>query len=225
MTAPEAFTILISNGFSMSYFSIDGMSNSVQSTVMDLQQTLEDSFERILRARGKPAVLLCDRGLMDGSAYMKAEDWDAFLKERDISSAELREGRYNAIFHLVTAAEGAERFYSLENNAARTETAEEARALDAQTRNAWIGHPKLFVIDNSTDFEGKLRKLVSTTAQLVGLPSTSKGVTVKYLLTSEPALSSFPKDIKRHIFEVEKVRSGDGLSVGFKIQYLPRVNF
>ncbi len=34
----------------------------------------------------------------------------------------LREGRYDAVFHLVTAAQGAERFYTLENNEARSET-------------------------------------------------------------------------------------------------------
>jgi hypothetical protein len=42
----------------------------VQDTVMDMQIGLEDGFERVLRTRGRPGVLLCDRGLMDGSAYM-----------------------------------------------------------------------------------------------------------------------------------------------------------
>jgi hypothetical protein len=32
-----------------------------------------------------------------------------------------REARYDAVLHLVTAASGAEAFYSLGNNAARTE--------------------------------------------------------------------------------------------------------
>ena len=46
------------------------MSDIVQDTVMDMQIGLEDGFERVLRARGRPGILLCDRGLMDGSAYM-----------------------------------------------------------------------------------------------------------------------------------------------------------
>ena len=37
----------------------------------------------------------------------------------------MREGRYDAVFHLVTAAQGAERFYTLENNQARSETPEQ----------------------------------------------------------------------------------------------------
>lgn len=204
-TVPEAFTILASNGFSMDYFAVHGMPNCVQNTVMDMQMALEDSFERVLRAKGRPAILLCDRGLMDGSAYMSAEDWENFLQKRNINSADIREGRYNAVFHLVTAAEGAERFYTLDNNDARTETPEEARRVDHLSRTAWLGHPKHFVIDNKTDFEGKMNKLVNIASRLVGLPSTSKSVTIKYLLKEEPVLNSFPDDVQYSVFEVEKV--------------------
>ena len=205
ITAPEAFTILASNGFRMDYFAVDGMPNCVQNSVMDMQMSLEDSFERVLRAKGRPGVLLCDRGLCDGSAYMSQEGWDEFLKRRGVTSAEIREGRYNAVFHLVTAAEGAEKYYTLDNNDARTETPDQARALDKLTRAAWVGHPKLFVVDNTTDFEGKLNKLVSITSELVGLPITNKQITVKYLLKNIPDVARFPKELKYHMFEVEKV--------------------
>lgn len=108
--------------------------------ITDLFITSQYSFERVLRARGKPGVLLCDRGLMDGSAYMSQEAWDRLLKKRDVQCvSELREGRYNAVYHLVTAAEGAEKFYTLENNAVRTESPELARNLDNMTRTAWVG--------------------------------------------------------------------------------------
>mmetsp|Transcript_25260 Transcript_25260/g.37796 ORF Transcript_25260/g.37796 Transcript_25260/m.37796 type:complete len:441 (-) Transcript_25260:221-1543(-) len=223
-TVPEAFTILASNGFSMDYFSIQGMPTCVQHTVMDMQMSLEDSFERVLRARGRPAVLLCDRGLMDGSAYMSSDDWDDFLNQRGINSADIREGRYNAVFHLVTAAEGAERFYTLENNAARHETPDEARKVDHLSRAAWVGHPKHFVIDNTTDFEGKMNKLVSIASRLVGLPTTSKSLTLKYLLKEQPNFELFPEDVKYSLFEVEKVYLYDvaqenGTNQNYKEEY------
>ena len=41
-----------------------------------------------------------------------------------MSTVNLRENRYNAVLHLVTAADGAEEFYSKANNAARFENAE-----------------------------------------------------------------------------------------------------
>jgi predicted ATPase len=205
ITVPEAFTILASNGFDMSYFAVEGMPFCVQSSVMDMQMALEDSFERVLRAKGKPGVLLCDRGLCDGSAYMTSDEWEKFLMRRGVTLAEIREGRYNAVFHLVTAAEGAEEFYTLENNDVRTETPEQARAVDVKTRGAWVGHPKLIVIDNQTDFEGKLNKLVNIASELVGLPLTSKQVTTKYVLKEIPNVNEFPKDVQYHLFQVEKV--------------------
>jgi hypothetical protein len=54
-----------------------------------------------------------------------------------------RDQRYTAVLHLVTAANGAEPFYTLENNETRLESAEEARRLDDRVLRAWVGHPRL----------------------------------------------------------------------------------
>ncbi|KAL7540983.1 hypothetical protein ACHAXR_010537 [Thalassiosira sp. AJA248-18] len=207
ITCPEAFSVLVNNGMSFDYLAaVQGMDIVVQDTVMDMQIGLEDGFERVLRARGKPAVLLCDRGLMDGSAYMSQEAWDRLLDKRDVQCvSELREGRYNAVFHLVTAAEGAEQYYTLDNNEVRTETPELARELDNMTRNAWVGHPNLKIFDNSTDFETKLQRIVEETARLVGLPAQMQKITSKFLLKREPDLDAFPEDVRVRIFDVEKV--------------------
>jgi hypothetical protein len=206
-TSPEAFTLMVSNGMPFSYLgAVSGMPTIVQDTVMDIQIGLEDGFERLLRARGKPGVLLCDRGLMDGAAYMTDEEWDKLIKKRDVDSvSELREGRYNAVYHMVTAAEGAEPFYTLENNAVRTESAEEARKLDHLTRKAWVGHPNLKIFDNSTSFEKKLQRVVEEMSRLVGLPHCLERVTTKFLVRGEPDLDQFPEDVAYQIFEVEKV--------------------
>ena len=56
---------------------------------------------------------------------------------------------------MVSAADGAEEHYTLENNQARTEDANTARMMDRKTQKAWVGHSHLFVFDNSTDFEVK----------------------------------------------------------------------
>jgi len=198
---------MVSNGMPFDYLgAVAGMPTVVQDTVMDIQIGLEDGFERLLRARGKPAVLLCDRGLMDGAAYMTEEEWDKLIKKRDVDSAsELREGRYNAVYHMVTAAEGAEQFYTLENNQVRTETPEQARQLDHRTRKAWVGHPNLKIFDNSTSFEKKLQRVVEEMSRLVGLPHCLERVTTKFLVRGEPDLDSFPEDVTFQIFAVEKV--------------------
>ena len=139
----EAFTILASNGMSGDFFTTQGMDVTIQHQVMNIQMQLEDSVERILRARGRPAVMMCDRGTMDGAAYMDRDNWLALLKERGTTETEIRDNRYNAVFHMVSAADGAEEHYTLENNQARTEDAETARMMDRKTQKAWVGHSHL----------------------------------------------------------------------------------
>jgi len=201
--APEVFTILASNGMSFNFFDTLGMDVVIQSTVLSVQLSLENGLENVLRARGKPAVLLCDRGAMDGAAYMDAASFTHILKKQDLDYSSAREGRYDAVFHMVTAADGANRYYTLENNDARSETPEEARILDQKTQAAWVGHPRLYIFDNSTDFEGKMQRLVETVAKLVGLPRNLSRSTAKFLLKGPPDFDKFTVDY--HIFEVEKV--------------------
>lgn len=43
--------------------------------------TLEDGFERFARACGMPSILLCDRGLMDGSVYMPPDEWATLVSQ------------------------------------------------------------------------------------------------------------------------------------------------
>ena len=56
------------------------------------------------------------------------------------------------------------------NNAARRESPEEARQKDSETINAWTGHPHLRVIDNSTDFSGKIKRVTEEVFSLLGEP-------------------------------------------------------
>jgi hypothetical protein len=55
---------------------------------------------------------------MDISAYMSPDMWDQILAAVGTSSNELRQ-RYDAVLHLVSAADGAEQFYTTANNAQR----------------------------------------------------------------------------------------------------------
>lgn len=201
----EAFTILAANGMSGEFFTTQGMDVMIQHTVMDIQMSLEDGVERILRARGRPAVMMCDRGTMDGAAYMEKETWNNLLQDRGTTETEIRDNRYNAVFHMVSAADGAESSYTLENNQARTEDAETARMMDKKTQKAWVGHSHLYVFDNSTDFEGKLERLIDVIAKIVGLPSNLKRRSAKFVLRSPPDIQKFPEDMNYYIFEVEKV--------------------
>jgi len=48
-----------------------------------------------------------------------------------------------------------------QDHACRTEGMELARELDQNAAAAWVGHPYFDVIDNATDFETKICRMIS----------------------------------------------------------------
>jgi hypothetical protein len=48
---------------------------------MKLQMSLEDNFIQIAMSSDQPSIILCDRGVMDGSAYTDENVWQAILDE------------------------------------------------------------------------------------------------------------------------------------------------
>ncbi|MBR1846764.1 MAG: AAA family ATPase [Bacilli bacterium] len=133
-----------------------------------LQREKEKLFERAARTMNAEKILIvCDRGCLDNKAYMTPEEFAEVLSDIHTNEVELRDS-YDAVFHLVSAAKGAEEFYTTANNAARTETVEQARVLDDKLIAAWTGHPHLRVIDNATDFEVKMHRLLAEISSFLG---------------------------------------------------------
>ena len=125
-------------------------------------------------------LVVCDRGICDNKAYMSEEDFEGCLRQLGPAASEAVNS-YDAVFHLVTAADGAEEFYTLANNAARSEGVKEARALDQKTQNAWVGHPHLRIIKNEGSFEDKLKKLLAEISVVLGEPEPFE-IERKYLI-------------------------------------------
>ncbi len=141
-----------------------------QKCQMKLQLEKEKIYAQAARAMKADKVLIvCDRGVSDCKAYMTDEEFAEAVASLGSNEVELRDD-YDAVFHLVTAAKGAEEFYTTANNPARKETAGEAAALDDRLISAWTGHPHLRVIDNSTSFENKMKRLVTEIASFLGEP-------------------------------------------------------
>ena len=141
-----------------------------QRWLIHLQIEKEKSFAAIAKTmKSRKILIVSDRGTLDSRAYMTDADFRTMLKEMNTNEVSLRD-RYDAVFHLVTAAKGAEEFYTLSNNAARTETPEKAVELDDRLIAAWTGHPHLRVIDNATDFEHKMKRLLAEIASFLGEP-------------------------------------------------------
>lgn len=167
-TVPETATILLTNGLSFRDIPTDQLFVA-QSSMMKSQIALEDTFENIARSTGEKAIIICDRGAVDPAAFISKTMWQAILDENNTSQQKLY-SRYDAVVHLVTVAIGAEQFYTLENNAARSETPEQSAMVDKRLREVWLGHPHLRVIDNSTTFEEKINRVITAISGVVGVP-------------------------------------------------------
>ncbi len=164
---PETATELITGGVAPWTCGTNG---DYQKCQVRLQLEKEKIFEMAARTMKKDKILIvCDRGALDNKAYMDEGEWNAVMEYLGTTEVELRDS-YDAVFHLVTAAKGAEEFYTTVNNTARTETPEQAIALDDTLIAAWTGHPHLRIIDNDTDFEGKMKQLIQEITGFLGEP-------------------------------------------------------
>ena len=175
---PETATELISNGVAPWTC---GSNYDYQKFQIKLQKVKEQIFEDASKTMKNDKILIvCDRGILDNKAYMKDAEFKQILKENKTTEVKERDS-YDAIFHLVSAAKGKEEVYTLANNTARTETIEQAKEIDDKIISAWTGHPHLRIIDNSTDFEEKLEKLLKEISSFLGEPEPLE-IERKYLI-------------------------------------------
>lgn len=141
---------------------------NIEKAVLKYQIMMEDTFLELARNAPKPVLIISDRGTMDISAYMEPTVWQALLDELGLSDIKLRDARYDAVIHMVSAAIGAEQFYTTENNSARTEGLELAREIDNKILKAWTGHPQLHIVENNVDFDVKVKSVVHSIQRLIG---------------------------------------------------------
>jgi len=203
---PEAATLII-NGTLIFPPNIQDYEKrlSFEASLVKTKMALEDIFYEIAKAHSQPCVILCDRGTMDTAAYLDKEDWEILLDENGWNTVTIRDRRYDAIIHMVTAAIGAENYYSVENNTARTESLNQARDLDFKVLNAWVGHPHIKIIDNSTSFKDKIRRVEDAICQIIGAPRPT-AQTRKFVVDSELSRDVLAKfqNLKCETFELEQ---------------------
>ena len=166
---PETATELITGGVAPWTCETD---IDFQTAILKLQLAKEEIFEEVAQHLydAQKVLIVCDRGTLDGKAYIEKHNFDKILNNLHLTETQLKDS-YDAVFHLVTAAKGASEFYTLANNSARTETIEEAIANDDKIISAWTGHSHFRVIDNSTDFKKKMQRFVTEISNFLGEPT------------------------------------------------------
>ncbi len=163
---PEAASIVFGGGFPRR--TSDAGQRGAQLAIYHVQ----DQLERIEVAEKRAAVVLCDRGVVDGAAYWPGESeeyWTATAEARTSALA-----RYSAVIHLRTPS--LERGYD-RSNPLRIESALEAARIDDRIAALWEGHPSRVVIDSTDDFVTKLRRALDAIGENV--PACCRGHVVE----------------------------------------------
>ena len=172
-----------------------------QALLIRFQIYAEDYFTKLAEMSQQPAIVLCDRGTVDPAAYIPKEEFQAVLDEEGWTMVNLRDRRYDRVCFLSSAANGAEEFYTLDNNVARSEGIEVAKALDKKTLDAWTGHPHLTIVPNvkGENFDGKVNRVVEAVAKTIG--EELENVIYNKFLIKKP---EFPEGVKIETSTIEE---------------------
>lgn len=138
-TLPEAAGIVFGGRFPRS--DRPDLRQAAQRAIFHVQRELESTV-----VRDNLAVVLCDRGTVDCSAYWIGEG-DLFRAVGTTREAEL--GRYDAVIHLRTPT--SPKAYN-HQNPLRVESIEEAARIDIRIAEQWAGHPRRFFVEPTEDF-------------------------------------------------------------------------
>jgi CYTH domain-containing protein/predicted ATPase len=209
LAVPEAATTLIMGGLGPMEELADHPSDmyaSAQRHMFGMQRDLRNRFlaianDMVRTGWSDKVVVLYDRAELDTSHYIDAETFKSFCSDLDLSIGQVM-AQYDGVVHLVTAADGAADGYTLDNNPARRETAEQAVAADRGVLRAWLGHHRLVQIPNRADFNTKLDDLGRTV--LAMLSSSGLERERKWILSGPPPVEVLadaePVRIVQHYF-------------------------
>ena len=170
MFRPELPTLLMDSGITPlgDMFPPGQFQRSVVRTTLALDNEMRRMAS--LTRHPKP-VIITDRGLFDVLPYCESKNqFEKLLSEVGIGFLRARDEYATAVYHLRTAALGAEEYYTLANNRARYESAEQARERDQATWEAWNGTEHFRTIPNRGTFEDKLKHLLAEICSTLGIP-------------------------------------------------------
>lgn len=193
---PETASILLGGGVKFSDLSASD-AYTFQENLLKTMLQIEDTYFALAESCGKNSLVICDRGAMDATAFVSEEDCRRIMSTNGWNQIDLRDNRYNLVIHMVSAAVGAEQFYTTLHHCCRDESLAEAQERDRKAAEAWIGHPYFDVIDNSTDFETKIGRMIVAVCHKFGIDAqdrlSSNSRKTKFLLDSIlPDDSEFP---------------------------------
>ena len=207
---PETFTEMFDGGIKlMEYPNLE-----FQDMLFRLQLFKEDIYDEAAeKCKEENVVILHDRGVIDALAYTDVEDVVKIFR-RNHTTLNALMNRYDAVIHMITAADGAEEAYlaNQANNAARYEDLNAAREADKALQAVWTGHPHLRIVDNSTDFSNKITRVLGEIFAVLGKPAPLE--IERKLLINMPDLNElmkFTQVSKQQIIQTYLCDDGSGI--------------
>ena len=140
---PESAGIVFGGGFPRP--EDEACRRAAQRSIFHVQRQLEASGDA-----HDAAVVLCDRGTIDGLAYWPPPAEEFWLSTGASLQSELQ--RYDVVLHLRTPTP--EQGYNW-RNPLRTESSTDAGAIDARIAEAWASHPRRHQVEATMAFPDK----------------------------------------------------------------------
>lgn len=192
---PETATVLMSGGISFGDLNTEQVLD-FQEHLVTTMMAIEDTYFSMAEKCHQNVLIIADRGVLDASAFIERDDWERILKKLDLEDIEINDNRYNHVVHLQTAAIGAEKFYSTEDHSARFEGLELARERDKRAMEAWRDHPYVDIVDNRSDFDTKINRVIDLVVKRVGINVgdrfSANSRKLKFVVSSLPKDEDFP---------------------------------
>lgn len=133
-----------------------------QQAIFKMQKSKEDVFLDVAKKIAyDKVVILCDRGLLDGKAYIDETRFNIISALNGITSEQDLLNRYDMVFYLDTTAGKENLSYGNESNKARTSTITEAQTFGKRVRECWSKHKRLVDIPCTPRFEDKVNLICS----------------------------------------------------------------
>jgi CYTH domain-containing protein/predicted ATPase len=164
-------------------------------SILMLHEASRAQYRALALASGKPTVIVYDRAENDLAAYCGDEVFAELAAERSMTPLQYAQS-YDGVLFLRSTAVGVPELFSNDNNQHRSETVEEAAALDERLLHAWLD-AHLAVVDNSTDWDGKVSRALNETERLLGIPASLE-IERKFLLPTDTVL---PEAVRTLVIE------------------------
>lgn len=199
ISVPEGATALMKAGIT---YESCGSVDAFETILLEYQIGRENkALSEAEQYSDEKILIVCDRGTIDCRSYMSREGYMEALAKLGCSNVSLRDS-YDAVFHMVTAANGAQNDYSEDSNAYRIESAGEAVIADEKVLKCWIGHPHLRVIGCRETIGEKLNDLIAEISFFLGVPRPLE-IERKYL-TEHPDIRALEDDPFCHRVEISQ---------------------